>query len=463
VKVATGANGISGTAFDVLIGGPDPRAVFPPVPGTLTQLPGSSGCLVAAATPGCQPVRALQGPGPLLGSHAVALSPDGRNVYVASTRSQAIAAFRRNQTTGRLTQMPGRDGCVAAGGTEHCGSAVGLGAPVSVAVSPDGNNVYATSAQGSSVAVFRRNPITGALTQLTGTAGCVAGMPQRGCANARALVGPDVVAVSADGKNVYVGAFFGAAVVTFSRSGSTGALTQLPGSSGCIADATPGCASGFALRTPEGLAVSADGNNVYVAAALSDAVDVLARDPATGALTQATDGTGCLASTPQSGCATARALKGADAVAISPDDGTVYIAGGISAGIAVVTRDAGTGHLTQPAGTAGCVQRLRVEGCSLGRPLVDPEGLAVTPDGAHVFATMYISSALDVFDRDPATGSLIQKPNQLGCFTTTASRGCTPVRGGVRGVSSAAVSPDGKYLYAVANLSNSLTAFRITQ
>src|SRR5207253_1460974 len=65
------------------LGAPAPQRIRPPVtpPGTLLQLPGSSGCLVDRATPrrGCQPVRAVRGPGPLLGSHAVALSPDGNN------------------------------------------------------------------------------------------------------------------------------------------------------------------------------------------------------------------------------------------------------------------------------------------------------------------------------------------------------------------------------------------------
>ncbi len=336
---------------------------------------------------------------------------------------------------------------------------VGLAAPNSVAVSPDGKNVYATSASGSSLAIFRRNRVTGALTQLPGTVGCVArtARPPR-CASARALIGPDVIAVSPDGKNVYVGAFFGDAAVAFSRSGSTGALTQLPGSSGCIAAAIAGCASGLAMRNPEGLAVSGDGKNVYVAAPLSDAVDVFARDPATGALTQATDGTGCLTSKPQSGCATARALRGVDAVAISADDRNVYLTG---LSVAILTRALDTGDLTQRAGRSGCVQPVRVPGCALGRPLLDVEGLAISPDGANVYVTVFASGALDVFDRAGSTGALRQKPGRPGCFTTRALRGCTRARGGVRGVSSAVVSPDGKYLYAVANLSNSLTAFRI--
>jgi DNA-binding beta-propeller fold protein YncE len=446
---------------------PAPQRIRPPVtpPGTLTQLPGSLGCLVDRATPrrGCQPVRALRGPGPLLGFDAVALSPNGKNLYVASARSNAIAVFRRNQATGQLAQAPGPTGCVADSGAGGCGLAVGLVAPNSVAVSPDGDNVYATSAKSRSVTIFWRNRTTGALTRLPGAAGCVAKAAAPGCTSATALNGPDVVVVSPDGKDVYVGAFFGSAVLSFTRDGATGALTQLQGSSGCIAASNAGCASGLALNQPEGLAISGDGTNVYVAAALSAAVDVLTRNPATGALTQATDGTGCLTSTPLSGCGTGRALRGADAVTVSADDRNVYVTAGLSQSIAMFNRASGSGTLTQPAGASGCVMRVVAFGCGPGRKLIDPEGLVGSPDGANLYATVFGSGALGVFDRQPSTGALMQKPGQLGCFVSKAKRDCTLGRGGVHGVSSAVISPDGKYLYAVANASNSITVFRIAR
>jgi DNA-binding beta-propeller fold protein YncE len=165
--------------------------------------------------------------------------------------------------------------------------------------------------------------------------------------------------VSPDGKNVYATSAAGSSLAIFRRNRVTGALTQLPGPSGCIAAAIAGCASGLAMRNPESLAVSGDRKNVCVAAPLSDAVDVFTRDPATGALTQATDGTGCLTSKPQSGCATARALRGVDSVTISADDRNVYLTG---LSVAILTRAPDTGDLTQRAGRPGCVQPVRVPG-----------------------------------------------------------------------------------------------------
>ena len=431
-------------------------------PGALIQLPGPSGCLVDRATPrrGCEPVRALRGPGPLLGSNAIAISPDGTSLYVASARSDAIAVFQRNRANGKLTQPPGPAGCIAAGPAAGCGLAVGLASPTSVTVSPDGHNVYATAAKSSSVAIFQRNPTTGALSQLPGSAGCVANTATPGCSTARALMGPDVVAVSPEGNSVYVGAFFGNAVVAFTRDQSTGALTQMPGTNGCIAASIAGCASGLALNGPEGLGVTADGDNVYVAAALSGAVDVLRRDPATGVITQATDGTGCLTSTPLSGCGTARALRGSDAVAFGPDGRNVYVTAGVSQSIAMFNRASGSGELIQPVGASGCVMDLLTAGCSPGRRLIDPEGLTVSPDGVNVYTASFLSGALGVFDRQPSTGALMQKPGRAGCVASTSKRDCIPGRGGLHGVSSVTVSPDGKYLYAVANASNSLTVFK---
>ena len=149
--------------------------------GSLAQLSGSGGCLVdrSQTGTGCTRVRALSGPAPFLGSHALAISPDGRNVYVASSRSHAIAVFTRNGHTGALSQKSGTAGCIALAGANGCARAVGLAIPNSLVVSPDGKNVYATSVGSNAVVSFRRNPSTGALTQLGGGVGCIANAASR--------------------------------------------------------------------------------------------------------------------------------------------------------------------------------------------------------------------------------------------------------------------------------------------
>lgn len=433
-------------------------------PGTLRQLQGERGCLVDSSVParGCGTARALAGAGPFMGSRAVAVSPDGRNVYVAASRANAIAVFRRNPKNGALGQPSGTAGCVAAKGADGCAGAIGLNGPNSVAVSANGRNVYVTSRGSNAVTAFQRNRSTGALRQLPGPGGCVAGVPLPGCATGTALLGPDVVVVSRDGANVYVGSFFANAVAVFSRDAKTGAVSQPVGTAGCIAAAIAGCAPGIALGAPEGMAISRNGASVYVASALSNALVVLARDPATGALTQATDGSGCIVDTPLAGCTTGLQLSGANAVALGPDDGDAYVTSLFSNSVTSFNRSASTGSLVQKPGTGACLVWLRSVGCSFGRALSSPEGLAVSPDGENVYVAAFASGAIDILDRGKGSGIVRQKPGRAGCVAPRSVPGCTRGRA-LRGVSSIALSPDGRNVYATAFGSSALDVFRRTR
>jgi hypothetical protein len=115
--------------------------------GELTQKPGKAGCISEdryAVT--CQPGRALGGVG-------VAVSP---GVYVAGDISLAILD---RDTTGALAQKPGKAGCVSEyrpRGDCQDGRAVVRGA--GVAVSPDGKSVYVSSQflTAGAVAIFDR-------------------------------------------------------------------------------------------------------------------------------------------------------------------------------------------------------------------------------------------------------------------------------------------------------------------
>lgn len=431
-------------------------------PGTLVQLAGKNGCLVDRSAPAgrCGTARALKGPGPFMGSRAIALSEDGENAYVASSRSDAIAIFARNKRTGTLLQRSGTDGCIAAKGSGGCAKAIGLDGPNSVALSPDGRYLYATSRNSSSVTAFRRNRSTGALSQLRGAAGCVSGLPVPGCGTGRALVGPDVLALSPDGRNVYVGSFLGNALAVFARSASTGALTQPEGTAGCIAaSATSSCATALGLEAPEGMAVSADGTSVYVASALSNALVAFARDTSTGTLAQATDGSGCIVESPLTGCSTGVQLSGANAVAVSSDDDDVYVTSLFSDSVTAFSRSNSPAALAQKPGTAGCLIYLRAAGCSFGRALSAPEGLAISPDGTSVYAAAFATGAIAVLDRGRRSGTLAQKPGRAGCLAPRSVPGCSPGRA-LRGVSSIALSPDGRYVYSTSFGSNAVDVFR---
>jgi DNA-binding beta-propeller fold protein YncE len=431
-----------------------------PKPGTLTQLAGNRGCLVdrAAKAGSCAKARALDGPGPFMGSRAIAVSPDGKQVYVASSGSDAIAIFTRDRQTGVLTQAKKTAGCIAAKGAGGCAVAIGLDEPNSVAISPNGRNVYATSRAGNSITAFARNPKTGALRQLPPPlAGCISGAPLPGCAAGVGLLAPDVVVVSPDGNNVYVGSFFGNSVAAFTRNPSNGALAQLSGNAACIAEETAGCATGIALKSVEGLAISGDGATVYAATALSNAAVTMQRNPTTGALAQANDGSGCIVDSALTGCTLGRELAGANAVAVSPDDDDVYVTSLFANSVTSFSRAASGGLLAQKEGTAGCLIYLRSAGCSFGRALVAPEGLAVAPGGKNVYVAAFKTGAIAVLDRGES-GAVAQKPGAPGCLATRLP-GCTAARA-LKGVSSIALSPDGRYLYSTSFNSDAVDVFR---
>ncbi|MGV1048170.1 MAG: lactonase family protein [Solirubrobacterales bacterium] len=446
--------------------------------GSLTQLAGKAGCLADRSSKQaakCGRARALEGPGPFMGSRAIAVSPDGKNVYVASSESDAVAIFKRSRKTGKLTQLSGKAGCVAVEGASGCAAAVGLDGPNSVAVSADGRNVYATSRDSSSITAFRRSPKTGMLVQLPGAEGCLTELPQPTpiCGTGRALLGSDVVLVSPDGNNVYAGSFFGNAVAVFTRNPATGGLAQPTGTAGCIAEsASGGCAAGIALGAIEGLAISGDGGAVYAGAALSNALTVLSRDPATGALSQASGGSGCIVDVALGGCTTGLQLSGANAVAVSPRSGDVYVTSLFSDSVTSFTPTSSATVLAQLPGVTACTVWLRAVGCSFGHALSAPEGLVVSPDGRSLYAAAFLTGAIDVFDRFPQAGPeegelpepagrITQKPNRAGCVAAKSVPGCTPGRA-LGGVSSIAVSPDGRFVYSTASGSDAVDVFRRT-
>jgi DNA-binding beta-propeller fold protein YncE len=292
------------------------------------------------------------------------------------------------------------------------------------------------------------------------------------------------VVVSPDGKNVYVGNFFGNGVASFSRAAGSGALTQLAGGAGCIVEGAPeGCAAGVELGAIEGLAVTEGGSAIYAAAATSSAVDVLSRDPSTGALSQGTGASGCITASAVAGCALGYEFAGVNALAVAPTGGDVYATSlfsnslttfrPISGGIGLsqppgpereVEKEKGPGKETVPAaeGTPspnGCTVFLRSPGCAFGLAMKAPEGLDVSPDGTSAYAAAFATGAIDVFDRNAESGIVAQKPGPRGCVAPHKVHGCTLGRA-LEGVSSVVVSPDGRNVYSTASGSNAVDVFR---
>ena len=277
-------------------------------PGRSPSPPGAAGCVSETGAGPCANGHALDG------ANSVAVSPDGKSVYVASSLSNAVARLNRNTTTGAITQPAGTAGCISETGAGPCADGHGLDGPISVAVSPDGKSVYVASVGSNAVARLTRNTTTGAITQPAGTAGCVSETGAGPCADGHALGGPS------DGGG---------------QPGREERLRRL------APTATPWRAS--TATRPPGRSPSPPGPPVASAR------------PGRGPAPTATR------STPRS------------SVAVSPDGKSVYVASGVSEAVARLNRNTTTGAITQPAGTAGCVSETGAGPCADGHGLDGPQ------------------------------------------------------------------------------------------
>ena len=227
-----------------------------PATGVLTH----SGCLSSNPEgPDCPQVV------PLAGVRNLATSRDGKSLYTVGQDETGTALARFDRAPdGSLDYVA----CRGPGG--GCTAAVGIdGFPEAVEVSPDGKSLYVGAAEdsGGTVAVFNRS-LTGGLSQPTGTARCISETGNGGvCANGHGIGSPLEIAIAADGRSLYMTAQSGTqGVVVLVRAGS-GLLTQPAGAAGCVSDVddyTDGCAEGKAVFQANGVAVSRDGNSVYV-------------------------------------------------------------------------------------------------------------------------------------------------------------------------------------------------------
>jgi DNA-binding beta-propeller fold protein YncE len=352
--------------------------------GHLKQLPGRRGCVhhqPADPRPGvCTRARALGGPA------ALAISPDGANLYVGAAGSDALSVFARNKRTGALRQLTGAAGCFSALPGGGCAPGRGVREPTSVVVSPDGQRVYVAGRRfPSGVAIFARGR-DGSLTQAPGTAGCVSHAGGSDCAVARGLASPEEVAVTPDSRHVLVAGSRSNAVVVL-HAGADG-LSQADGAAGCIArgGGSEGCGVGKALAGPVDLAISSDGRHVYVASSIADAVAILSRDRSTGVLTQSLDRTGCISQSGGGGlCRPGRGLDEVWGIALSPDGRNLYAVSSKVNILSAIARDRSTGRLSQLPGRFACFIRAGGLGCPDGRGLTVAVAVTVSPDGRNVY------------------------------------------------------------------------------
>ena len=239
--------------------------------GALTQLKGAAGCVRPGGLGGC-----ASGVG-LLGATALAISPDGRSLYVAGRDADAIASFAIDPTGGALLQLGGKQACMRGGDDPGaCTAGRALAGVDALAIAPDGATLYAAAKDADAVAVLQRDATTGALTQQPGPTGCIRLGGGLGCTTGRALAQPSALAIAAGGRDVYVASASGNAVSILQRDRDRGCSTQPAGVAGCIGQGIADCASAPLLTAPGALALGSDGTSLTVATAGDGAILTLA-------------------------------------------------------------------------------------------------------------------------------------------------------------------------------------------
>ena len=348
------------------------------------------------------------------GATGVAVSPDGRNIYAAGEVDDALAVFHRDSATGALTFVEMQK--------EAVGGVDGLTDAYGVAVSPDGASVYVASKRGDALAVFSRDAVSGALTFVQ------AKFDGKGPVNG--LDGAEGIAISPDGAYVYVAGRNDDSLAVFSRDAATGALTYVQ----IQRDGYAGGVDG--LLGAKAVAISPDGAHVYAAGSVDNAVAVFGRDAATGKLT--------FIEVQREGQNGVLGLFGAKAVTVSPDGANLYVAGGYDDALVVFGRNPETGMLTS-------VQLLQ-DGVGGVNGLNGADSVAVSPDGTHVLVTGSVDNALAVFQRDAATGTLT--------YVERLRDGTAGVDG-LHNAQALAISPDGASVYATGSADNAVAVFHV--
>ncbi|MDY7096126.1 MAG: beta-propeller fold lactonase family protein, partial [Acidobacteriota bacterium] len=236
------------------------------------------------------------------------------------------------------------------------------------------------------------------------------------------------VAVSPDGDHVYVASLDDNALAVFQRDRTTGLLTFVE----VVRDGVNGV-DGLAFATS--VTVSGDGRYLYAtSSAVDNAVSVFSRDAATGTLT--------FLEAHYDGIGGVDGLAGAWHSALSPDGRSLYVAGQFDHKVAHFQRAPATGLLT--------FQGVVTDGVGGVDGLLYVTSVAVDPTGSHLYASGSVDDKIAVFERHPTTGSLT--------FVEALEDGSGGVDG-LEGVTSVVVSRDEQHVYAAGSGEDSVTFF----
>jgi DNA-binding beta-propeller fold protein YncE len=337
----------------------------------------------------------------LHGATVVALSPDGQHVYAGGRGG--IGLFQRKLLTGRLVFVEAYKNTTTRG----------LGLTQVKAIAVDANYAYVLSA--NMLAIIGRDPVTGKLAS---------GVQNAKVFKNRKLHGGSSLTVTPSGTDggadVYVAAQSRNAVL---------ALKWDPGTNSISLIGTP-----VTISRPTSVALSPDGAYVYVASGRSrhESVSALARTATDGSLSAATVATSNDSAD----------LKGIRSIAVSPDGQYVYAVGKTNALVVLRRNNCTSGTLCVDSIVSASTQPELAGAAAVAAGTGAEDSYVSDAPGAG--ETVYVASAEDVvmFKRDASTSPL-QFVNAVSVSEPLVNGMLTPLN-----MNAVAVSGDGRYAYA---------------
>ncbi|MCK5378703.1 MAG: beta-propeller fold lactonase family protein, partial [Acidobacteria bacterium] len=383
--------------------------------------------------------------GRLDGAADVAVSPDGAHVYAVGADGNTLSAYSRvteqGDNFGKLSSAPideeQRD---VSDPDPELWILADLEGPTAVIVSPDGRNLYVAASAGNAVLVFARD--WASASDNFGTLSWVESLVD-GAEGIDGLAGATDLVLSPDGEFLYVAGAADNAVAVFDRSATTGRLTYVE----TLIDGTGGIDGLAGVRS---LRISPQGDHLYAAGANDDAVAWFSRASDTGQLV--------FEQAYISGAGGIDGLSGAASIILSPDGAQLYAAGPADNALVTFQRDSDSESPTFGALTFDVkLTSADAEGLSGVRALALPYDVNNPQDrGEHVLAAGDPSGKLVIFRRNVTTGILsFQDVLREGQPVTPA----TLTVHGLEVVSGIAFSPDGNHIYTTADGDDAIAVF----
>jgi DNA-binding beta-propeller fold protein YncE len=146
-------------------------------------------------------VDEAEGGDSLDGLQGIAISADGVHVYVSAYNDDALSIFHRDSNTGELS--------FAVRYRENMDGVTNFSSPYGIAISPDQDNVYVASTASDAITAFDRDPMVDGLAfsevYLDGEMGAQ-------------LAGVNDLAISPDGENLYAVSWGWSVMSVFARN-----------------------------------------------------------------------------------------------------------------------------------------------------------------------------------------------------------------------------------------------------